>query len=515
MRLAAVTTVRSECDIIEAFVRHNSAFFDRLYILDHRSTDSTPEILRRLRAEGLPLVLSREDHGSFYQAPTMTHLIKRAFQDCPWDFVIPLDADEFLRISDRATLESTLTDLDGASIGLSDIINYIPLENDNWNEMDVLRRIGHRTNTIPDIACKIGKVIIPGKVIRQPEFSVNEGQHGVCINGTPVPERRLNGLSFGHFPVRSINQFTLRSILYRLAWAARFDYKPSWGWHYKTFFEQLQLRPVVSAADLTKAALLYADIYLHCDEMPHQKVLVHEPITPSYDQLHFRDLVDVAVLPPILDMMGFLLDELRATRMTSPKRAAAAPSSELEASHGVVSRRGERAITNGTRLTQHRFQSFWYGDALSPYELLCLKSFVDHGHAVDLYTYDVQLVVPDGVRVCNAAELIREDEVFVYQADGFGKGSPSAFSNLFRYKLLAEKGGWWIDTDLVCLTDRIPVVNEFRQDADLVNGAVLFFEPRNPVIIECLDKTRQLGCTLKWGDTGPRLLTGVLQQRGF
>jgi hypothetical protein len=78
-----------------------------------------------------------------------------------------------------------------------------------------------------------------------------------------------------------------------------------------------------------------------------------------------------------------------------------------------------------------------------------------------------------------------------------------------------RSGATTIDTDLVCLTDRIPVVNEFRQDADLVNGAVLFFEPRNPVIIECLDKTRQLGCTVKWGDTGPRLLTGVPQQRGF
>src|SRR5262249_54280435 len=44
-----------------------------------------------------------------------------------------------------------------------------------------------------------------------------------------------------------------------------------------------------------------------------------------------------------------------------------------------------------------------------------------------------------------------QDKVFVYQAEGFGKGSPSAFSNYFRYKLLAEKGGWWIDTDVVRL----------------------------------------------------------------
>jgi|SRR5262245_35998343 len=92
MRLAAVTTVRSECDIIESFVRHNAAFFDRLYILDHRSADATAAILRELAEEGLPLALSRENYGIFYQAPTMTHLIKRAFDDHPWDFIVPLDS---------------------------------------------------------------------------------------------------------------------------------------------------------------------------------------------------------------------------------------------------------------------------------------------------------------------------------------------------------------------------------------------------------------------------------------
>ena len=61
MHLAAVSIVRSECDIIEPFVRHNATFFDRLYILDHRSTDTTPDILRRLADDGLPLVLRSEE----------------------------------------------------------------------------------------------------------------------------------------------------------------------------------------------------------------------------------------------------------------------------------------------------------------------------------------------------------------------------------------------------------------------------------------------------------------------
>jgi hypothetical protein len=170
-----------------------------------------------------------------------------------------------------------------------------------------------------------------------------------------------------------------------------------------------------------------------------------------------------------------------------------------------------------SRPAGHRFQSFWHGEALSPYEQFCLNSFAVCRHEVDLYTYNTNLVVPAGVRICDAAELLPADGVFVYQAEGFGKGSPSAFSNYFRYKLLMEKGGWWIDTDVVCLTDHIPPVEEFfaRQDADLVNCGTMHFKPRHPVMAQCLEQATKLGRAVRWGDTGPRLFTRVLTDCGF
>ena len=51
--------------------------------------------------------------------------------------------------------------------------------------MDVPRRIVHRAKMIPDIACKISKVVIPGAMIEQTGFSLSEGHHGVRINGEP------------------------------------------------------------------------------------------------------------------------------------------------------------------------------------------------------------------------------------------------------------------------------------------------------------------------------------------
>jgi len=161
------------------------------------------------------------------------------------------------------------------------------------------------------------------------------------------------------------------------------------------------------------------------------------------------------------------------------------------------------------------FQSFWSGESLSPYEWLSLKSFVDFGHRFDLYTFDPQLKVPARVQVRDAAELASRDEMFVYE-DGFGKGSPAAFANVFRYRLLAERGGWWVDTDVVCLSDAIPEYTQFvaRQDDEFVNNAVLRFERRHPVMLRCLEVAARKGRSVRWGDLGPSLLTQVLCEMG-
>lgn len=164
---------------------------------------------------------------------------------------------------------------------------------------------------------------------------------------------------------------------------------------------------------------------------------------------------------------------------------------------------------------RHRFQSFWAGGPLSPYEVLCQKSFIDRGHAFDLYTFEPDVGAPPGVRICDAAELFEPKELFVYE-DGVGKGSPAAFSNLFRYKLLAEKGGWWVDTDVLCLADDIPSFGAFfaREDAHVVNTAVLFFEPRHPLMIRCFEEAMRMGRSIRWGDAGPYLLTRVVKELG-
>src|ERR1041385_3961243 len=92
-------------------------------------------------------------------------------------------------------------------------------------------------------------------------------------------------------------------------------------------------------------------------------------------------------------------------------------------------------------------QSLWIGPRLSAMERACLASFLRHGHEVHLYTYNDVDGVPPGVIVRDGSEILPPERIFSYREHD----TVSGFSNFFRYKLLSERGGWWVDTDVICL----------------------------------------------------------------
>lgn len=158
-------------------------------------------------------------------------------------------------------------------------------------------------------------------------------------------------------------------------------------------------------------------------------------------------------------------------------------------------------------------QSLWYGPALTPYEQLSIRSFLDCGHRYRLFTYRSDLEVPEGCEVADAAEILPEERVFFYKA-GEGKGSVSAFSNLFRYKLLFERGGWWMDTDVICQTRRLPGGRYVfgRQSASESNSAILKCPVRSQVMRRCLEIAAEIGDNAVWGEAGPKLVSRLVAE---
>lgn len=93
--------------------------------------------------------------------------------------------------------------------------------------------------------------------------------------------------------------------------------------------------------------------------------------------------------------------------------------------------------------------SLWIGEQLFPQHIISINSFLQNGFQYNLYVYGEVKNIPSGVNVLDGNDMIPKEEIWYYQK-GFNKGSPSGFSNQFRFTLLAI-GGLWVDTDVVLL----------------------------------------------------------------
>lgn len=169
------------------------------------------------------------------------------------------------------------------------------------------------------------------------------------------------------------------------------------------------------------------------------------------------------------------------------------------------------------------FRAFWHGPALTWVARLCLSSFIAGGHDVELFSYAPVSGVPGGVKVRDAAEVLPGDQVFLYQGGQAGLSPASLHSNLFRYRLLRDLGGWWIDTDVLRLDGPIPSqVPAFvwedseRNERPLIGSAVLRFPAGSEIMgrayTEALNWLAGNARRDEWGVIGPNLLTRLVEE---
>ncbi|MCB2216847.1 glycosyltransferase [Desulfofustis glycolicus] len=120
-------------------------------------------------------------------------------------------------------------------------------------------------------------------------------------------------------------------------------------------------------------------------------------------------------------------------------------------------------------------KTLWIGQELSVLEQLSLRSFLSCGHTVELFVYQNVKNVPSGVRLRDAGEILDESLVFRHKRGG----GVSGFANWFRYVLLLQEGGMWVDTDVICLKpfDFQQRLVFGRQDTYMINNAVLGGQP--------------------------------------
>ena len=136
----------------------------------------------------------------------------------------------------------------------------------------------------------------------------------------------------------------------------------------------------------------------------------------------------------------------------------------------------------------YQIAMLWMRGRLSFLEQLCVKSFLDVGHHVTLYSYEPVEGVPDGVEHRDASEILSETDALVHE----GTGSPALHSDVFRYRLLQGNDRTiWADTDAYCQQKFSPVsghLHGYESEHD-INGGVLCLPQDSETLRELLEFT--------------------------
>lgn len=163
-------------------------------------------------------------------------------------------------------------------------------------------------------------------------------------------------------------------------------------------------------------------------------------------------------------------------------------------------------------------QSLWIGSSLSKVEQLCIKSFLDNGHEFHLYTYGSIDNIPAGTTIRDGSEILSEDKIFRLNT-GSGTGSLAGFADVFRLNLLFKRGGWWVDTDVVCLQpfnlekEVVICTSNDLKLGSLPNNCILKF-PTGHKALEFMLKTigeKDLPNTI-FGELGPFLIQQTVKE---
>jgi hypothetical protein len=162
-------------------------------------------------------------------------------------------------------------------------------------------------------------------------------------------------------------------------------------------------------------------------------------------------------------------------------------------------------------MSKARFASFWHGPELSPYEIACLNSFTMFGSEVALYSYEPIANLPPHVIAKDARAILPRDSLNDFPINGVP--SMAHFTDYFRFVMFTKTDEIWVDTDMLLLRDF-----DLNAKGDLIGKetpssictALLRLDPDQPQLAELIQRVEAMkGTPIKWGATGPRLLTAV------
>jgi hypothetical protein len=230
MKIVMVMYVRDEEDVLEANLRaHLALGVDRFVVIDHRSTDRTPEILRRYQEAGFVDLLGRDESEpsesegfKHMERKWGTELARRAATEHGADWVLHADADEFwwpLAEDLKAALAKVPERYSALIAPRVEFVARPDGPGEFWERLTVRERfsrvrpkIAHRGHPEADLPSGAHQVAIPGAEgpPHVGRASLRAGEDRFAGSNRWTPPAPVWPLRVFHFPVRSLDHFARR-----------------------------------------------------------------------------------------------------------------------------------------------------------------------------------------------------------------------------------------------------------------------------------------------------------------
>ncbi len=235
--ITAIGVIKNSADIIENCIRCNSNVADNFVLLDNMSTDRTVEILESLKREGFQIEVIPDYEVAHTQYKKLTNLLYYCKEKYNSDVYIAIDDDEVLFAADNnmtgKNIKNYLKSLrDNRSLYLIKWRVYFPSESDDSNEISLPKR---QSYYFDESHVPYHKCIIPNAVLEDGSFVLQQGNHS-AVGNLIEHYYLIKELVMAHYPCRSIEQVTIKSVVGWLANLAIHKRNPTWSPHRRKMF---------------------------------------------------------------------------------------------------------------------------------------------------------------------------------------------------------------------------------------------------------------------------------------
>jgi hypothetical protein len=305
-RVIGLAMVKNEQDIIEPMIRHNAALLDVLIVLDNASVDETRAIVLALVRELGNVIVTDSCKFGYTQGERMTQLLCAAQSSYFADFVVFLDADEFIGTTSRAAFHAELRRIPPIGFGAMMWHNFVVTDATATENPPSGLTYRRAAEVLP-----VYKAALRLDGVFQADLIVLRGNHSFRHLGKLLPGTLLSNLPLWHFPIRGRAQLTAKVLVGWLACLAAnpraFEVRQSDHW--QSMYRRVVDGSGLDDSDLRDLSLHYADTdYVLGISHPPDPPIMHDP--PSIDST--RRYSTGAFLDPLMLLARSWEETLRA-----------------------------------------------------------------------------------------------------------------------------------------------------------------------------------------------------------